>query len=264
MSRELTTAKENAEFLLAEAIPALANGTFAELAYALGIGTMYRSRGVSELLLRGLAEPLQVAQMQSASAYVFGLRRATDEDQKVTSLGGCFWDAVSAQYWDAAHEIATLSRMSHNPKREHEDDFSYVAFLMQRYFLGATPEAQTQLLDRWVEVLEGGLDARLDLCRALRDADAPAFETNIVMMSDQREADLLRRHKRGKLTDAELAWVLPVWPEGLALLRLAERDGLPLDGLVVPRVPPAIRVDNPFVYDPNAWRSLAFRPSRRA
>ena len=42
---------------------------------------------------------------------------------------------------NAAREIAVQSRMTHNPKREHEDDFLYVAFLMQRYFLSPPPDA---------------------------------------------------------------------------------------------------------------------------
>lgn len=275
MSLELRTAIDNAQFMLSTAIPALADGTFGELAHAHGIATTFRSRGVSEMLLRGVVDPLHTAQMQSVAAYVFALRRTTNDDEKVTSLGGCFWDAVSAQYWDAAREIAAQSRMSHNPKREHEDDFLYVAFLMQRYFLAppaeaaaeeaeAHAQAQQQRLERWAEVLDGALDSRLSLCRALHDHDAKAFEDAIVAMADQRDEDLLRRHKRGKLTNAELAWLLPVWPEGLALLRLAARDELPLAGLEVPRVPPVMRVDNPYRYDPNAWRSPDFRPAKRS
>lgn len=275
MSLELRTAIDNAKHMLATAIPALADGTFGELTHAHGIATTFRSRGVSELLLRGVIDPLHAAQMQSTSVYVFALRRTTNDDEKVTSLGGCFWDAISAQYWDAAGEIAALSRMSHNPKREHEDDFLYVAYLMQRYFLAppadapaqaleAHAQAQQQRLDRWAEVLDGALDSRLRLCEALRDGDAQAFEDAIVAMADERDEDLTRRHKRGKLTNSEIAWLRPIWPEGLALLRLAARDPLPLPGLEVPRVPPMMRVDNAYVYDPNAWRSPDFRPSRRS
>jgi hypothetical protein len=275
MSIELRTAIDNAKYMLATAIPALADGTFGELAHAHGIATTFRSRGVSELLLRGVVDPLHVAQMQSTSVYVFALRRTTDEDEKVTSLGGCLWDAVSAQYWDAAREIAAQSRMTHNPKREHEDDFLYVAFLMQRYFLAppadapaealeAHAQAQQQRLDRWAELTDGALDRRLSLCQALSDGDPKAFEDAIVAMADQRDEGLLRRHKQGKLTHAELAWLLPIWPEGLALLRLAARDELTLPGLEVPRVPSVMRVDNDYRYDPNAWRSPDFRPAKRS
>lgn len=58
-------------------------------------------------------------------------------------------------------------------------------------------------------------------------------------MSDRRQADLRRWHKQGKFTDSELAWLTPIWPEGLALLRLAERGGLSVDDVAVPGVPPS-------------------------
>lgn len=274
MSLQLISAIENARTLIPRALPDFASGTLGELAHAHGLGSLFRSVGVGELLLRGVVDPLFIAQMQSSSAYVFGLSRAND-DEKVTSLGGCFWDAVAAEYWDAAATIARLSRMTHDPRREHEDDFSYVAFLMQRYFLAPAADAgaeeqnaheqwQQQCLERWEEVLEGGIDPRLSLCHALRDRDAEAFEEGIVAIADDRAADLKRRHAKGALTNEELAWLLPIWPEGLALLRLAEREGLPVDGIDVPWVPPVIRVRNPYEYHPSAWRSLEIRPARRS
>jgi len=237
--------------------------------HVIGVATLYRKRGIAGLLIQGVIDPLFIGQMQSVSTYLFGLPRV-DPDELATSQAPCFWDAVSAQYWDAATQISTLSRMTHNPDREHEDDFLYVAFLMQRYFLLPSPEdreaheqAQQQRLDRWEEVLEGGLDQRLDLCRALVGGDARAFEDAIVAISDQRDDALRARHTKEALDSRDMAWLQPIWPEGLALLRLAERDGLVDSGLVVPRVPSVIVVDNPFVYNPNAWRSPDFRPARR-
>ena len=273
MSLALQTAIDNARYLLGAAIPSLADGKF-DGVRAHGVAALFRSRGIGELLLYGVSDPLLAAQMQSVSAYLFALQRPEDGDEKVTSLGGCFWDAVSAQYWDAAREIALLSSMSHNPKREHEDDFLYVAFLMQRYLLApsvdapveqvrAHKQAQIQRLERWEQVLEGAVDPRLDLCHALCDRDDSAFADALVSMADQRDKALLSRHKMGALTEEDLAWLLPIWPEGLALLRLAERDGLAVAELAVPRVPPVIRVDNPYIYDPDAWRSIDFRPAKR-
>lgn len=270
MSLQLISALENARTLIPRAIPDFAAGTLGELAHAHGLGSLFRSRGVCELLLSGVVDPLFIAQMQSTGAYGFGLARAT-EDDKVTSLGGCLWDAIAAEYWDAATQIATLSRMTHHAAREHEDDFLYVAFLMQRYLLAPGDDAdleaheqqQQQRLDRWEEVLEGGLDPRLDLCHALRDQDHEAFAEAIVTTAEARTEDLQRRHAKGALTNEELAWLLPIWPEGLALLRLAEREGLATDGLEVPGVPPVIRVTNPYAYHPEAWRSMDPRPARR-
>jgi len=273
VSAELTTAIDDARYILGEALPAYEQGKLTGVEELYGLTTMYRSIGVAELLLRGVPDLLFVRQMQSASIFAFGLPGLTDDD-KTTALAAPFWDAVSATYWDAARQIALASRMSHNPKREHEDDFLYVAFLMQRYFLAPEPdasdderaaheEAQVQRLERWGEVLEGALDPRLPLCHALLDQDTEAFAEALLAMSDARTEDLSARGKRGRLSKEELAWLRPIWPQGLALLRLAEREGLVLeDGLEVPGVPPVIRVDVPYIYQADAWRSIDYQPRR--
>lgn len=273
MSAELTTTIANARYVLREALPAYEQGKLADVEELYGLTTMYRSMGVAELLLRGVADPLFIRQMQSASLFAFGLPGIAAE-QRTTALAAPFWDAVAATYWDAARRIALASRMSHNPKREHEDDFLYVAFLMQRYFLAPGPEpsdeartaheaAQVQRLERWEQVLEGGLDPRLSLCHALLDRDAGAFAEALLAMSDARSEYLSARGKTGRLSKEELAWLRPIWPQGLALLRLAEHDDLVLEeGLEVPGVPPVLRVANPYVYHADAWRSLDFQPRR--
>ncbi len=274
MSAELVNALENARFLLGEALAPFQQGQITGVEALFGITTAYRSRGIAELLLRGVVDPLFIGQMQSASAYAHGLPTVT-EDEKATAFAAPFWDAVGATYWDAAREIATHSRMTHNPKREHEDDFLYVAFLMQRYFLAPPNDApaeeqeahgkrQQQRLARWEQVLEGELDARLDLCRALAEQDAEAFGDAIIAVGEARREDLSIRRDKGRLRAEELAWLQPIWPEGLALLRLAERQDLSLEGLEVPGVPPVIRVDSPYVYHPDAWRTIDIRPYTRS
>lgn len=273
MSAELATVVANSTYTLERSLGPFEAGQLGTIEDLFGITALYRGRATAELLLRGVADPLFVGQMQTVSAYLFGLPRVPPQ-QRVTSLGACLWDAVGAQYWAAAGQIAALSPMTHNRAREHEDDFLYVAFLMQRYFLApgddASPEQrhnheqqQRERLARWEVVLDGALDPRLDLCHALLDADRAAFEESLVAVSDARNAKLEQRRAQERLRKEELAWLQPIWPEGLALLRFAERDGLVDPGLSVPRVPPVIRIDNPFVYHPGAWRSIEFRPARR-
>ena len=48
-------------------------------------------------------------------------------------------------------------------------------------------------------------------------------------LGEAREADLRRLLADHTLPDDDAAWSLPVWLEGLALLRLATRDGLQTD-----------------------------------
>jgi len=273
MPFELEDVVANSERLLELSVPPFTAGQLAEIDHVVGVSTLYLRRGIAQMLIQGITDPFFVGQIQSVSAYLFGLARV-DPQAMVTSKAGAFWDAICAQCWDAAKQIATQSRMTHNPKREHEDDFLYVAYLMQRYFLAPEPEAapeeqeahaqaQAERLDRWEEVLDGGLDSRLNLCLALANSDAEAFEEAICAISDERDADLVERNANDAVRDEDMVWKQPIWPEGLALLRLAQRDGLVDPGLVVPRVPSLIVADNPFLYDPNAWRTQDYRATRR-
>ena len=232
-----------------------------------GIGILFRQLGVSRLLVEGSAEPLFIAQMQAASSFAFGLGFLAEE-QKVTSFAGCFWDAVAGTYWDAAAEIARQSRLTHNPDQEHEDDFLYVAFLMKRYFLEQIGgedrhrEDQERMLERWHQVLEGGNDSRLTLCRALMGRDSEAFLDAFDETAEVRKEKLEQKHKTGALADEQAIWFKPFWSEGFALIRLAECEGmiLPRD---CPMVPAVTRNKNPFIYDPNAWRTVEYQPRRQ-
>lgn len=267
MSIQLDSAYENARLLIDKAIEPFADGRLFDLDLAIGLGTLFRMHGTCATLIRGVADPLFSAQMQSASVYAFALARTSDEQHKATSAAGCLWDAMAGQYWEAARQIAGASRRSHNPNREHEDDFCYVFFLMHRYLRGAdapapspTDQMELDTLARWETVLNGELDPRLDLCHALRDRELDRFEQAIISMAEARHADLQRRFDKGKLTSEDFVWVEPIWPEGLALLRLAAAEGLAVEHVQVPRVPPLLRTNNPYRFDPNAWRSLDFSP----
>jgi hypothetical protein len=223
------------------------------------LATLFRSLGVSRMFIEGVVEPLFLAQMQSAGAYLHGLRRLTDE-QKVTSRSSAWWDAIGGEYWDAALDIARNSRPSPNLTWEHEDDFLYVYFLMTHYFLSprsrgqgtGSEQPQSSLLARWEQVLDGGFDPRLDLCKALVAADADAFLAALLQVADAREADVRQKVARGSLTDEDAAWFLPFWGEGLALLRLAERGGLSI-AEACPMVPEIARSRNGLPFDARAW-----------
>lgn len=268
MSLQLYVAIDNARERLEPLLPAYGEGrlTQPELPHALGI--LFRQLGTCRMLLEGVATPLLVAQMQAASIYSFGLHLLPLEE-KVTSFAGCWWDAIAGGYWDAAREIAQLSRVTPNQNREHEDDFLYVMFLMQRYFLGPAPvhsneraahdEAQAWRLERWHEVLEGGYDPKLDLCQALQTGDASAFQHALLAVSDQRRASLEAMEVKGTLLDEQALWAKPVWPEGLALMRLAQLDGLGSD-FDCPDVPELLRAPSPLRYDADAWRNVDFLP----
>jgi hypothetical protein len=261
MSTLLDTTIANTRYQLPRLIARYASGEALKPHHPHAIATLFRRLGISRMFSEGVAEPLFLGQMQAAGAYLFGLRLLNDED-KVTSRAGAFWDAVGGEYWNTASEIVRHTRMTTNPTWEHEDDFLYVAFLMTRYFLGpavndsekaaAHMGTQRAMLKRWEDVLEGGADPRLPLCMALVLGDAEAFWAALLDMAEAREADLRTKVADGKLSEEDAAWFRPFWGEGLALLRLAERDGLSIvEGC--PMVPEIARARNSLAFDPHAW-----------
>lgn len=248
----------NALYQLERVIPAYAAGTLTEPHHPHGIGVLFRKLGVCRLLTTGEAEPLLLAQMQSASAYLHRLPVMRNDD-KVTSRAGVFWDAIGGGYWEAAAEIARHSRTTFNPAWEHEDDFLYVWFLMMRYFLDdgsvEAEERQRALLDRWEAVLGGSHASRYSLCEALLHCDAAGFGDALDEVGDAREASLRQQLDRGRLPEEDAVWSLPLWPEGLALLRLADRDGLQTDAHCK-GVPQVTRDSTPHTYNAESWRRV--------
>lgn len=269
MALDYYVAIDNAREQLEPLLPAYAAGQLhqPELPHAFGI--LFRQYGTCRMLVEGHARPLLIAQMQSASLYLHALP-SLPLDEQATSFAACWWDAIAGGYWDAAREIARLSRATPNPQREHEDDFLYVRFLMERSFLAPEPvdqrgleshaAQQVERLARWEEVLEAGADPRLELCRALQDHDSEAFQAALIAAADARRASLEKMQAKGTLLHEQAIWVKPVWPEGLALLRLAERDGLGGD-FQCPDVPPLLRTNATLPFDRNAWRQLDYQPS---
>ena len=263
---------DNAIDQLDRAIPAYAAGRLTAPHDPHALGVLFRKLGVCRMLTQGTAEPLFLAQMQAVSAYLHRLPTMPAE-HKVTSRAAVFWDAIGGEYWEAASEIAWQSRTTVNRTWEHPEDFLYVWFLMARYFRDAPiaddPNGRAQaelrqqeLLDRWQAVLAGSHDPRLAVCEALLHGDAQAFRPAFDELADAREADLRWQVEQGVLPEDDVAWALPLWSEGLALLRLAERDGLAVD-THAKGVPQVARAPNPFAYDANAWRRVDFGPAPR-
>lgn len=250
----------NARHKLLTALPGYTSGAHAAAHHPHAMAALFRQLGACRMLTEGVAEPLFVAQMQSAAAYLHRLP-AMAEDDKVTSRAAAFWDAVGGTYWDAAAAIASHSRATPNPAWEHEDDFLYVWFIMTRYFREpvAGKRQQRDLLARWQAVLAGGHDPRLALCEALLRGDADAFRAAFDEVADVREADILAQIDDLTLPEEHAAWFLPFWGEGLALLRLAERDGLATDEHCK-MVPQVTRAAVPWAFTKDAWQTVDFRP----
>jgi len=249
----------NATHHLTRMFPAFEDGTIATMLHVHAYLAFFRQLGVCRLLTSGTPEALFVAQQQAASGYLFRLASLEPDDQ-VTSIAGVFWDAIGGQYWAAAHELSERARPTWNPKREHEEDFLYVRFLMKRYFLGADHAEQETMLTRWDEVLEGALSPRLDLCQALLEGRNDDVVEELADLGTARATDIDRKVEKGTLMPDLAAWMRPYSNEALALIRLAEHEGIEVPPMIA-HVPDIVRIPCPYRYSPQSFRHVDFRPS---
>ncbi|NVJ05753.1 immunity 49 family protein [Myxococcus sp. AM001] len=185
----------------------------------------YRVVGISALFLTGTSERLHRELHRSGRAFLHYLKQAEKRELR-TSRALPFFDAIGAGDFVGAAEIARHVRRSWARDEEYEEDFLFVEFLMQQFFLGADDASCEALLDRYERALQGAEDIRLELCQALFLAREDEFTFALNRFLADRD-EHLRTVAEGQHVAPELLateWNFSV--EGLALLRLAERKRL--------------------------------------
>jgi hypothetical protein len=220
-----------------------------------GFCALFRRIGIARLFLTGLPEELFGELSRSGRALLYFLEGAGD-DAKVTSKSEPFFDAVACNDAEAAQAIARQSRSTWNTGREYEDDFLYVYFLMSRFALESDRTTLPALLDRWTQLLQGGEDLRLPLCRALLASDQRLFDASLEALVTARERDAQRRIRNEELHPDDAPTTAKLWVELLALLRFADQAGLqtPEHLPLAPSV--ARRLDRARLPPPDAWRQV--------
>jgi hypothetical protein len=222
-----------------EAVSLLAAGyPIAELGEELeNVSNYFQGLAITHLLKGADVEQFRLYLTRSGYARRYFLSRSAQggnaEDPRL-ALGRteAFLDAVAAGQMALARQIAQLSSAKWHPDWEYEDDFCYFLFLHR--IVGGLDSAEKSglrgILDRFEAVLEGGISYRLSVCRAILGGDGEAFRTALFALMEQRREELLNlRELMQQLEPAScVCWARSfVSIEGFALMRLAERAGLP-------------------------------------
>lgn len=236
-----------------ELLPTLVSGR-GGLKDALRFCQNFRIAGIGSLLMSGTPMRLQECLHASARAFVH-FSRSAPETQKLTSRAEPFFDAVACGDSEAARELGRLSPRTPDKNREYEEDFLFVRFLMDHYFLGMDAREGHALLERYEKVLEGSEDTRLTVCRALLAADGAGFDEALTRLMEERDARFRKLRDKESVAEEVLATEGYVSIEGLALVRLAVSQGLrPLeDHLFIPSV---AREQVHLRYRPDSWKEL--------
>lgn len=235
-------------------LPALLSGRGAEKEF-LGFCHNLRVAGIGKLFLEDEGGPLVWHLHQSGAAFAHYLAETRREPPPSNKLRP-FFDAVAAGDFTSAERIARRARRAWAKGLEYEEDFLFVEFLMQHFFLGGSAADGHGLLARYEAALGAAEDARLPICRALLDLDARAFDEGLSLYLESRSIHFEAVASRQSLPPDVLVTERYFSLEGLALLRLAESKGLPVspDHLHVPSTAREARRE-PF--RPDSWTHLS-------
>lgn len=215
----------------------------------------FRIAGIGDLFLTARPRTFHTRLHQSGRAFAHFLARA-DDSAKRTSKSLPFFDALSAGDEEGATLIARHSRRTWAQGEEYEEDFLFVEFLMQHFFLGASKKDAQALLARYAQALQDSEDIRLELCQALLDKDEDAFGQTLERFLSERHDHYEALVEQGAIAD-ELRFtegLLSV--EGLALVRLAEAQGLATEEDYL-HIPSIARESAPTGLPPDSWRRVS-------
>ena len=187
----------------------------------------YRNIGVAFLLLDGDLDAFAHSLIDSAVTRRELLRRGLpdepDYDVRASFLAPVH-DALAVGQLGLAAEIGRLSPDVWYEDFEYEEDFLY-ARLLFGLADGAPPAGLAALADRHEAALRGVDDPRTAVCRALVARDAVAFVEAFEAFAEAEAA----RIAEARVASYEFYDFQEVSVEGLALLKLAERAGLPTE-----------------------------------
>lgn len=184
-----------------------------------------RIAGISSLFLSGTSKAFLHHFHQSGRAFAHYLRTAGNTDVRL-SRSRPFFDAVGAGDFDGAALIARHARRAWAHGEEYEEDFLFIEFLLQHGVEGAPADFCEDLLARYEQALKGSEDLRLDVCRALLQADSDAFNQALALFLSERKDRLEEQARTTPFPEEFLATEWHFSLEGLVLVRLAARKGM--------------------------------------
>ena len=209
-------------------------GTPVEEVGDLSLEVSYKLRTLAILALLGKASTDGFVHgcTRAARAKRLYLGRLADEgvDRDHHRVSGCYeplLDAIAAGDMQLVGEIDRLSPEDFRPPDEYEDDYCY-AQLLQRLCREPVPETELEpLLDRFASYLDGEDNPRFSVCRALVERDEEGFAAAFEDFLASFEESIQEKIARGQLEDVHVLAQRHLSVEGLAILRLADRRGVP-------------------------------------
>jgi len=134
-------------------------------------------------------------------------------------------DAIAAEAWDIAGEVAAGTPRTWFSRNEYKSDFAGVMALMALLPGVPASEAEAALAD-FATALDGDADPTLSVLTAIAAGDQRGFDAAFDDLMVARDEELRASRARGEIEDDGIFARRHLHIPGLALLRLAGRHGL--------------------------------------
>ncbi|WP_163779407.1 Imm49 family immunity protein [Myxococcus vastator] len=221
---------DNILFLVGQRMPRLQSSSAKpDAKLTLETAALWRQYGcgllLSELDEAGFRDGLE----QAATLYLNLLSRRSacsefDQYYLARSKGDPLFDALAAGNWDLARSIATVMTPTWMQRMESEEDFHYFGTLIALVLAQPHVDAELTAFER---TLQGGSSHRFDVVKALSSADADAFDAGLHGMIEEQAAWVERQQRSGLFDPYRHKTEAFVFIEGVALVQLARRLGVP-------------------------------------
>lgn len=153
--------------------------------------------------------------------------------------------AIVAKDFDLARKIIRLTPQEFKKTMEYEDDYCYAQLLHHLISPSLEQQSIDSLVDR-NEVFSGEEQPRVLVVKAILARDDVKFNEEFTTLLAAHEEIIEEEKKRGKMEEADVRTHWEVYLEGLALLNLAEKNG--------------INVNTEYLYCPSAARVAMRKP----
>lgn len=198
------------------------------------IAEKYRVLAICRLLADADTDGFYHDLLRSAKTREYYLSRCRAENYAdfhvVSSRSEPFFDAIAANDFSLARNIAGLSPQEWWSEDEYEDDFWYIYFLKYISFDPTIQDELDEILQRFEISLEGASSARFDVCKALLVPDQEAFDDAFNNLVLDRNSEIEREKELFFMEEMNILMNRHVFVEGLAVLRVAEKAGLQTQG----------------------------------
>ncbi len=202
---------------------------------AMNLHRKLRGLAIIALLTQGDVDKFCHTLIRSAmvhEVYLQRMRQAQNPDDHHLASGRIdpVLDALAAGDIELAHRIAWMSPRSWFPQREYEDDFCFAQVIHRLIHGVAAPAVYEPFLLQFERALNGQASPRMDVLHALVHKAQPDFDDAFDALLQARQAEIRKAIARAQIEDAAVLAERQVFIEGLALLRLADRQGMKTRG----------------------------------